>query len=63
MEELKRSIKEYMDERNLVSIFFRLDGGKHVATCNVQCLNAAISKKFSKKNWKILEKYVSIQKV
>ena len=42
----------------MVNTFFRLEGGKHVGSCNVQCLNAAVYKKFSKKNGKILGKYV-----
>ena len=57
-EELKEGIKEHMEEKNVVSTFFRLKGGKHVGTCIVQCLNAAIYKKFLKKNGKILDKYV-----
>ena len=47
-----------MGKKNVVSIFFRLEGGKHVGSCNVQCLNVAVHKKFSKKNEKILGKYV-----
>ena len=57
VEELECGIKEHMGEKNVVCTFFRL-GGKHVGSCNVQCLNAAIYKKFSKKNGKILGKYV-----
>ena len=57
-EELECEIKEHMGEKNMISIFFRLEGGKHVGSCNVQCLNAAVYKKFSKKNGKILSKYV-----
>ena len=58
VEELEYGIKEHMGEKNVISIFFRLEGGKHVGSCNVQCLNAAVYKKFSKKNGKILGKYV-----
>ena len=58
VEELEYGIKEHMGEKNVISIFFRLEGGKHVGSCNVQCLNAAVCKKFSKKNGKILGKYV-----
>ena len=47
-----------MNEKNVVNIFFRLEGGKHVGSCNVQCLNAAVYKRFSKRNGKILGKYV-----
>ena len=57
-EELEYGIKEHMGEKNVVSIFFRLEGGKHVGSCNVQCLKTAVYKKFSKKNGKILGKYV-----
>lgn len=32
--------------------------GKLTGVCNVQCLNAAIYKKFIKKNYKIYNKYV-----
>ena len=42
----------------MVSTFIRLKEGKHVGTCNIQCLNAIIYKKFSKKNEKIMNKYV-----
>ena len=58
IEELEYGIKKHMGEKNVVSVFFRLEGGKHVGSCNVQCLNAAVYKKFSKKNEKILSKYV-----
>ena len=58
VEELEYGIKEHMDEKNVVGTFSRLEGGKHVGSCNVQCLNAAVYKKFSKKNGKILGKYV-----
>ena len=42
----------------MLTTFFRLEGGKNVGSCNVQCLNAAVYKKFSKKNGKFLGKYV-----
>ena len=58
IEELEHGIKEHMGEKNVVNIFFRLEGRKHVGSCNVQCLNAAVYKRFSKKNGKILGKYV-----
>ena len=58
MQELEKRIKKHMGEKNVVSIFFRVEGGKHVGSYNVQCLNAAVYKKFSKKNGKILGKYV-----
>ena len=54
IEELEYGIKEHMGEKIVVSIFFRLERGKHVGSCNVQCLNAAMYKKFSKKMGKFL---------
>ena len=51
-------IKQLMGENNVVSTFFRLKGEKHMRTYNVQCLNAHVYKNFSKKNGKILRKYV-----
>ena len=57
IEELEYGIKEHMGEKNVISIFFRFEGGKHVGSCNVQCLNAAVYKKFSKKNGKILVEF------
>ena len=63
VEELEYGIKEHMGEKNVISIFFRLEGGKHVGSCNVQCLNAAVYKKFSKKNGKILGKYVEFSPI
>ena len=45
-------------EQNIVGSFFRLEKGKHVGSCNVQCLNAAVYKKFVKQNHLILGKYV-----
>ena len=58
VDELEHRIKKHMGGKNIVNIFFRLEGRKHVGSCNVQCLNAAVYKKFSKKNGKILDKYV-----
>ena len=58
VEELECGIKEHMGKKNVISIFFRLEGRKHVGSCNVQCLNAVVYKKFLKKNGKILGKYV-----
>ena len=42
----------------MIGIFFRLEKGKHVGSCNVQCLNAAVYKKYVKQNIQILGKYV-----
>ena len=55
---LEEGIKTYMGERNVVGVFFRLENNKHVGSCNVQCLNAAVYKKYVKQNAKILGKYV-----
>ena len=41
VDKLEYGIKEHMGEKNVISIFFRLEGGKHVGSCNVQCLKAA----------------------
>lgn len=57
-EEIEYEIKKHMGEKNVINIFFKMENGKHVGSCNVQCLNAAVYKKFVKKNTKILEKYV-----
>ena len=57
MEEIELGIKEHMGEKNVVSTYFRLEEGKHVGTYNIQCLNATVYKKFSKKNGKLLGKY------
>ena len=58
VEELENGINEHMGKKNVISIIFRLEGRNHVRSCNAQCLNAAVYKKFSKKNGKILSKYV-----
>ena len=57
-EEIEYEIKKHMGEKNVINIFFKMENGKHVGSCNVQCLNAAVYKKFVKKNTKILGKYV-----
>jgi len=45
---LEEGIKAYMGKRNVIGVFFRLENGKHVGSCNVQCLNAAVYKKIVK---------------
>ena len=57
-EEIEYAIKKHIGEKNVINIFFKLENGKHVGSCNVQCLNAAVYKKFVKKNAKLLGKYV-----
>ena len=42
----------------MLNIFFKIENGKHVRSCNVKCLNATVYKKFVKKNTKLLGKYV-----
>ena len=39
-------------------MFFKIENGRHVGTCNVQCLNDAVYKKFVKKDTKLLGKYI-----
>jgi hypothetical protein len=55
---LEEGIKKLFGEENVAGIFFRLEKGKHVGSCNVQCLNAAVYKKYVKQNHPILGKYV-----
>ena len=57
-EAIEYEIKKHMGEKNVVNIFFKIENGKHVGSCNVQCLNAAVYKKFVKKNTKLLGKYI-----
>ena len=42
----------------MLNIFFKIENGKHIGSCNVQCLNAAVYKKFVKKITKLLGKYI-----
>ena len=58
MDEIEYEIKKHMGEKNVINIFFKIENGKHMGSCNVQCLNAAVYKKFVKKNTKLLGKYV-----
>ena len=57
-DEIEYGIKKHMGEKNVVNIFFKIENGKHIGSCNVQCLNAAVYKKFVKKNTKLLGKYI-----
>ena len=47
--EIEYKIKKHMGEKNVINIFFEIKNGKHVGSCNVQCLNAVVYKKFVKK--------------
>lgn len=60
IEEIEKSIEEHMGPRNAVNFFFKRDekNGKHLGSCNIQCLNAMVYKKFGKKTVKLLGKYV-----
>jgi hypothetical protein len=55
---LEEGIKKLFGKENVAGIFFRLEKGKHVGFCNVQCLNAAVYKKYVKQNHLILGKYI-----
>ena len=57
-EELEHAIRLHMGDINVINIFFKIENGRHVGSCNVQCLNAAVYKKIVKKNAKLLGKYV-----
>lgn len=53
---LEEGIESHTQECIVITTYFWLEKGKHVGICNVQCLNAAGYKKFSKKNGKIFSK-------
>ena len=56
---LESEIRACMGEKNVLNVFFKTDDkGKLTGVCNVQCLSAAVYKKFVKKNHKICNKYV-----
>ena len=55
---LEEGIKKLFGEENVVSIFFRLEKRKHVGSCNIQCLNASVYKKYVKQNHLLNGKYV-----
>jgi hypothetical protein len=56
--QIEEGIRKCMGELNVLGFYFRLENGKHTGSCNVQCLNSFVYKKFVKKNEKILGKYV-----
>ena len=56
--QIEDGIRKYRGELNALGFYFRLENGKHTGSCNVQCLNSFVYKKFVKKNKKILGKYV-----
>ena len=60
VEEIEESIEAHMGPKNAVNFFFKRDdkNGKHLGSCNIQCLNAMVYKKFGKKTVKLLGKYV-----
>ena len=47
-----------MEELNVLGFYFRLENGKHTGSCNVQCLNSFVYKKFVKENEIIFGTYV-----
>ena len=55
---MEENIKKLLGEENVIGIFFRLENGKHTGSCNIQCLNAAVYKKYVKQNIQLLGKYV-----
>ena len=55
---MEESIKKLFGEETVIDIFFRLKNGKHTGSCNIQCLNATVYKKYVKQNIQILGKYV-----
>ena len=56
--QIEEAIRKCMGDGNVLGFYFRLENGKHTGSCNVQCLNSFVYKKFVKKNEKILGKYV-----
>lgn len=56
---LETEIRACMGDRNILNIYFKNDAqGKLTGVCNIQCLSAAVYKKFVKKSHKICNKYV-----
>ena len=57
-ERIEYELKKYMEKINVLNIFFKIENGKHVGSCNVHRLNTTVYKKFVKKNTKLLGKYI-----
>ena len=56
---LEAEIRACMGDKNILNIFFKNDAqGKLTGVCNIQCLSAAVYKKFVRKSHKICNKYV-----
>ena len=56
---LEAEIRACMGEKNILNIYFKNDAqGKLTGVCNIQCLSAAVYKRFVKKSHKICNKYV-----
>ena len=51
--QIEDAIRKCMGELNIFGFYFRLKNGKHTGSCNVQCINPFVYKKFVKKNEKI----------
>ena len=60
IEEIEKNIEAHMGPKNAVNFFFKRDdkNGKHLGSCNIQCLNAMVYKTFAKKTVKLLGKHV-----
>ena len=59
IEQIEKNIERYFSPKNAIN-FFTTDArnGKHLESCNIQCLNATLYKKFIRKSVKLLGKYV-----
>lgn len=58
MEQNENNIKEYMEEDNIISFYFKQKNVKHFKSCNIKCLNALVYKIIIGKSVKILNKHV-----
>ena len=59
-EQIEKNIEAHFGPKNAVNFFFKQDAknGKHIGSCNIQCLNATVYKKFVKKSANLLGKHV-----
>ena len=56
---LESEIRACMGDKNVLNVYFKNDAqGKLTGVCNIQCLSAAVYKKFVRKSHKICNKYV-----
>ena len=47
---IEEAIQKFIEDQNVLRLYFRLEDRKHLGSCNVQCLKSFIYKKFIKKN-------------